>query len=82
MLFARYEQAGANPKAAGKGDVPHWRLLLGLILACIGLGATAVLSIATPNGVLGVRFWIVILPFIGGALVRFGTLYDWTAKRT
>ncbi|NMW32937.1 acyltransferase [Altererythrobacter sp. RZ02] len=81
MLFARYEQAGENPKGMGKGDVPRWRLFLGLILACIGLASTAVLSIATPEGVLGVRFWIVVLPFIGGALVRFGKLYDWTAKR-
>ncbi len=81
MLFARYEQAGENPKAAGKADVPPWRLGLGLVLACVGLASTAVLSIASPDGVLGVRFWIVILPFIGGALIRFGKLYDWTAKR-
>ena len=80
LLVARYEQAPANPKGAGKGDVPEWRLFLGLALACIGLAATAVLSIASPQGVLGVRFWIVILPFIGGALVRFGKLYDWTAS--
>ena len=81
MLFARYEQAPAHPKSAGKGEVPEWRLFLGLILACIGLASTAVLSIASPQGVLGVRFWIVILPFIGGALVRFGKLYSWTASK-
>ena len=81
MLVARYEQAPAHPKAAGKGDVPEWRLFLGLALACIGLAATAVLSIASPEGVTGVRLWIVILPFIGGALVRFGKLYGWTASR-
>lgn len=80
MLFARYEQAPAHPKAAGKGDVPEWRLFLGLVLACAGLGATAVLSIASPEGVTGVRLWIVALPFIGGALVRFGRLYGWTAS--
>ena len=81
LLFARYEQAPANPKAAGKGDVPQWRLFLGLILVCVGLAASAVLSIASPEGVTGVRLWIVALPFIGGALVRFGKLYDLTATR-
>ena len=80
MLVARFEQAPAHPKAAGKGDVPEWRLFLGLILACVGLGATAVLSIASPEGVTGVRLWIVVLPFIGGALVRFGKLYGLTAS--
>ena len=81
LLFARYEQAPAHPKAAGKGDVPQWRLFLGLLLVCVGLAASAVLSIASPEGVTGVRLWIVILPFIGGALVRFGKLYGWTASR-
>ena len=80
LAFARFEQAREHPKAAGKGDVPRWRLLSGLVLACVGLAATAVLSIASPTGVLGVRFWIVVLPFIGGALVRFGKLYGWTAR--
>ena len=48
---------------------------------CVGLAASAVLSIASPEGVTGVRLWIVALPFIGGALVRFGKLYGWTASR-
>ncbi|MEO1046335.1 MAG: acyltransferase [Pseudomonadota bacterium] len=80
MAVARFEQAKENPNAAGKGDVPHWRLGLGLVLACVGLASTAVLSIATPQGILGVRLWIVVLPFVGGALVRFGKLYDFTQK--
>ena len=81
MVFARFEQAKENPFAAAKGDVPHWRLGTGLALACIGLASTAVLSIASPLGVTGVRLWIVVLPFIGAALVRFGPVYDLTQKR-
>ncbi|MDZ4306821.1 acyltransferase [Allopontixanthobacter sp.] len=81
MAFARFEQAKENPAAAAKGDVPHWRLGVGLALACAGLASTAVLSIASPLGVTGVRLWIVALPFIGAALVRFGPVYDLTRRR-
>lgn len=81
MIFARFEQAKENPAAAAKGDVPHWRLGFGLALACVGLASTAVLSIASPLGVTGVRLWIVALPFIGAALVRFGPVYDLTRRR-
>lgn len=80
MAVARFEQARENPNAVGKDDIPLWRLMLGLSLACIGLASTAVLSIATDQGILGIRVWIVVLPFIGGALVRFGKLYDWSMK--
>lgn len=84
MIFAKFEQSG--PKAAiskngeAKGDVPNWRLILGLILVSTGLGATAAFSIASPEGVTGVRIWIVVLPFIGAALVRFGPLYNLTKR--
>lgn len=80
LAVARFEQAGENPNAAGKNDIPLWRLMLGLSLACIGLASTAVLSIASEQGILGIRVWIVVLPFIGGALVRFGKLYDLTQR--
>ena len=72
MLFARYERAG---KTAGT-HIPHWRLIIGVLLISAGLAATAVFSIASPLGVTGVRLWIVALPFIGAAMVRFGPVYD------
>jgi hypothetical protein len=80
MIFARYEQLSGRAGAPDKGDVPHWRLITGLLLVCIGLGSTAAISIASPLGVTGVRLWIVVLPFIGAGLVRFGPVYD-LAKR-
>lgn len=81
MIFARYEQVGAGSAPSDKGDVPHWRLITGLLLACAGLASTAVLSIASPLGVTGVRLWIIALPLIGAALVRFGPVYDLAKRR-
>ena len=74
-LFARFERMGS---AAGKGElkqVAHWRLFLGLALICLGLALTAAISIASPEGVTGLRLWVVALPFIGAALIGFGPGY-------
>ncbi|MGE3692953.1 MAG: acyltransferase [Novosphingobium sp.] len=71
-LFSRFERMD------GPGDeraIPHWRLILGVLLICTGLAATAAISIASPLGVTGVRLWVVALPFIGAALIRFGPAY-------
>lgn len=74
-VFHRYER-GFGPARDGR-PVPHWRLLLGLLLICTGLAMTAAISIASPAGVTGVRLWVVALPFIGAALVGFGPVYRW-----
>jgi fucose 4-O-acetylase-like acetyltransferase len=71
-LFARFEQGRSESDAM----IPHWRLITALILICTGLAATAAISIASPEGVTGVRLWVVALPFIGAALVRFGPLFS------
>ncbi|MEP2988895.1 MAG: acyltransferase [Parasphingorhabdus sp.] len=71
MVFARYEQA--SPKAIH--IMAHWRLVSGLLLICIGLAATAAISIASPLGVTGVRLWVVALPFVGAALAGFGPIH-------
>jgi hypothetical protein len=73
-LFARFEQVRAMPERAA--PVPHWRLLLGLLLVCAGLAFTAAISIASPMGVTGVRIWLVALPFVGAALIGFGPVRD------
>ena len=49
--------------------------MLGVVLICIGLAATAAISIASPLGVTGVRLWVVALPFVGAALFRFGPVH-------
>jgi Acyltransferase family len=72
-MFAQFEQTGRS--AEGR-QVPHWRLILGLLLICVGLASTAAISIASPFGVTGVRLWVVALPFLGAALVGFGPAFD------
>jgi peptidoglycan/LPS O-acetylase OafA/YrhL len=76
-LFARYEQAGRN----GSSEVAVWRLVLGLVLICTGLAATAAISIASPEGVTGVRLWVVALPFVGATLCGFGPLHSLVRQR-
>jgi hypothetical protein len=74
-VFGPFERMGSS---AGKGElrqVAHWRLLLGLAMICLGLAMTAAISIASPEGVTGLRIWVVALPFIGAALVGFGPAY-------
>lgn len=73
--FERMRSMGGTPK-----HVPHWRLILGLLLICAGLALTAAISIASPEGVTGLRIWVVALPFIGAGLVGFGPAYT-LAKR-
>ena len=58
----------------------HGRSLTGLLMICLGLAMTAAISIASPLGVTGVRLWVVALPFVGAALIRFGPVYG-LAKR-
>ncbi len=77
-LFVRFESPGRE--TVDPRRVPHWRLVIGLVLICIGLAMTAAISIASPLGVTGVRLWVVALPFIGAALIRFGPVYS-LAKR-
>lgn len=52
-------------------------LMIGMIAICVGLAMTAAISIASPEGVTGVRLWVVALPFVGAALVGFGPVYRW-----
>lgn len=81
VLFAKFERA--SPALTGANEIralPLWRLISGLILICVGLGATAAFSIASPLGVTGVRLWIIVLPFMGAALIRFGPAYTMAKK--
>ncbi|QZD92914.1 acyltransferase [Qipengyuania xiapuensis] len=74
-IFARYER-GMGP-AKREAPIPRLRLVIGMIAICVGLAMTAAISIASPEGVTGVRLWVVALPFVGAALVGFGPVYRW-----
>lgn len=79
-IFARHERA-FGPVRGGR-EVPSARLVSGLVLICLGLAMTAAISIASPEGITGVRLWVVALPFVGAALVGFGPLYSWIKRRS
>ena len=72
-IFARYERGSAI--APRDKPVPRARLVVGMVLICVGLAMTAAISIASPEGITGVRLWVVALPFVGAALVGFGPVY-------
>jgi peptidoglycan/LPS O-acetylase OafA/YrhL len=79
MLFVRFERGGSlSPRDK---PVPHWRLVLGLVLICLGLAMTAAITIASPEGVTGVRIWVVALPFVGAALVGFGPVHRMLGRK-
>jgi hypothetical protein len=76
LLFARFERPSRQVVERENKPIPGWRLIAGLLLISAGLAASAVFSIASPLGITGVRLWIVALPLIGAALVRFGPVHD------
>ncbi len=79
-LFSRWER-GFGPARDGR-IMPHWRLVVGLLLICFGLAATAAISIASPLGWTGVRIWVVALPLVGAALIGFGPVYRMAKSRS
>jgi hypothetical protein len=72
-VFARHERS-FGPIRGGR-TVPRLRAVLGVLAICAGLGATAGLTIASPEGVSGVRWWVIALPLVGAALMGFGPVY-------
>lgn len=71
--FSRYENLG---RGESDDDLPLWRLVTGLLLICVGLAGTAAISIASPEGITGVRLWLVALPLVGAAMVGFGPVHS------
>ncbi len=78
-IFARHERM-FGPIRGGR-TVPKLRVAIGVLAICIGLAVTAAISIASPEGLTGVRLWVVALPFVGAGLLGFGPVYQWF-KRT
>ena len=72
-VFARHERS-FGPIRGGR-TVPRLRAVLGVVAICAGLGATAGLTIASPDSVSGIRWWVIALPLAGAALMGFGPVY-------
>ena len=49
-------------------------------MICIGLAATAAVTIASPNSISGIRWWVIALPLVGAALLGFGPIYRPSAE--
>lgn len=77
--FARHERS-FGPIRGGR-TVPRARMVAGVLLICVGLAATAGITIASPEGVTGVRLWVVAAPFVGAALLGFGPVYGMIERR-
>ncbi len=72
-VFARHERS-FGPIRGGR-TVPKVRVVFGVLLICVGLAATAAITIASPESLSGIRLWVVALPFVGAALLGFGPIY-------
>ena len=55
--------------------MPKARLVAGVALICVGLAATAGVTITSPDSALGIRASVVAAPFVGAALIGFGPIY-------
>ncbi|KEO91759.1 hypothetical protein EH31_03555 [Erythrobacter longus] len=78
-VFAKHERT-FRPIRGGR-TVPRARVVAGVLLICIGLGCTAGITIASPEGITGLRIWVVAAPFVGAALLGFGPVYEFIARR-
>lgn len=83
-VFARHERS-FGPIRGGR-TVPKARVVAGVLLICVGLAATAGVTITSPDSLSGIRFSVVAAPFVGAALLGFGPVYAmivrWRQRRS
>ena len=82
-VFARHERS-FSPVRGGR-TVPKARVVAGVGLICVGLAATAGVTITSPDSLSGIRVSVIAAPFVGAALLGFGPIYNmivrWREKR-
>jgi hypothetical protein len=78
-IFAKHERS-FGPIRGGR-TVPKVRVVIGVLMICAGLAATAAITIASPDSLSGIRLWVVALPFVGAALMGFGPIYKMVTKQ-
>ncbi len=62
LLFGRFERLAGPPR-----ERATWQLILGATLVCAGVAMMALEGVAGGD-VIGVRLWVVAMPFVGAAL--------------
>ncbi len=78
-VFARHERS-FGPIRGGR-TVPKARVVAGVLLICVGLAATAGVTITSPDSLSGIRASVVAAPFVGAALMGFGPIYNMIVRR-
>ncbi len=78
VVFARHERSFGLIR--GGRTVPKVRAVFGVLMICIGLAATAGVTIASPDSISGIRWWVIALPLVGAALLGFGPVYRPSAE--
>lgn len=78
-VFARHERS-FGPIRGGR-TVPKARVVAGVLLICVGLAATAGVTITSPDSLSGIRASVVAAPFVGAALMGFGPIYNMITRR-
>ena len=78
-VFGRHERS-FGPIRGGR-TVPKARVVAGVALICVGLAATAGVTITSPDSALGIRASVVAAPFVGAALMGFGPIYNMIVRR-
>ncbi len=69
LLFARFER----PSARAETPAAVWRQIAGAALVCFGLALLALDGVGG-DGWLGLRIWVLLLPFAGAALLGLAPL--------
>ena len=70
LAFGRFERSGGVARVR-----PGWLLAGGAVIACAGLALLALGGVAAPGaGPLGLRWWVLALPFAGAALAGVNPL--------
>ncbi len=77
-ILARHERS-FGPIRGGR-TVPKARVVAGVLLICVGLAATAGVTITSPDSWSCIRASVVAAPFLGAALMGFGPVYGMTVR--
>lgn len=77
-VFARHERSFGPIR---RGHSAQGAGVAGVALICVGLAATAGVTITSPESTFGIRASVLAAPFVGAALIGFRPIYKMIARR-